>query len=99
MSAQSRQRTYTQYVKPEASDGLDKFRVFLSTDVNTMKRLPKYDFANVKLNITPGSHGFMEKTICYSKLKIFTTFYMCLSKRIPEICSCKILLTAVDIVA
>ena len=52
MSAQSRQRTYTQYVKPEASDGLDKFRVFLSTDVNTMKRLPKYDFANAKLNIS-----------------------------------------------
>ena len=31
---------------------------FLSTDVNTMKRLPKYDFANAKLNIMPGSHRF-----------------------------------------
>ncbi|CAC5408328.1 unnamed protein product [Mytilus coruscus] len=51
------------YIKPEASDGLDKFRVFLSTDTNTMKRLPKYDFANAKLNITPGSHRYMEKNI------------------------------------
>ncbi|CAC5408352.1 unnamed protein product [Mytilus coruscus] len=29
--------------------------------MNTMKRLPKYDFANAKLNITPGSHRVGDK--------------------------------------
>lgn len=51
------------YLKPEASDGLDKFRVFQTVDVSKQRQLPKYDFAQAKLNITPSSHRFFSKEI------------------------------------
>ncbi|CAC5355239.1 CGNL1 [Mytilus coruscus] len=53
------------YLKPEASDGLDKFKVFQTTDSDKQRRLPKYDFAQAKLNITPSSHRFIMKDITY----------------------------------
>ncbi|CAC5360002.1 unnamed protein product [Mytilus coruscus] len=52
-------------LKPEASDGLDKFKVFQSTDSDKQRKLPKYDFAQAKLNITPSSHRFIMKDITY----------------------------------
>ena len=51
------------YLKPEASDGLDKFKVFQTTDKDTQRKLPKYDFAQARLNITPSSHRFFMKDI------------------------------------
>ncbi|CAC5421437.1 unnamed protein product [Mytilus coruscus] len=53
------------YLKPEASDGLDKFKVFQTTDSDKQRKLPKYDFAQAKLNITPSSHRFIMKDITY----------------------------------
>ncbi|VDI55984.1 Hypothetical predicted protein [Mytilus galloprovincialis] len=51
------------YLKPEASDGLDKFRIFQTTDKSKQRLLPKYDFAQAKLNITPSSHRYFLKEI------------------------------------
>lgn len=51
------------YLKPEASDGLDKFKIFQPVDVTKQRRLPKYDFAQAKLNITPSSHRYFMKEV------------------------------------
>lgn len=51
------------YLKPEASDGLDKFKVFQTTDACAQRKLPKYDFAPAKLTISPSSHIYFMKNL------------------------------------
>ena len=47
------------YVKAEGSDALDK-KSFQSCNESNAGKLPKYDFANAQLHITPGSHRFID---------------------------------------
>ena len=47
------------YVKPEGSDALDK-KSYQSSNTENAGKLPKYDFANPLLHITPASHRIVE---------------------------------------
>ena len=55
------------YICPRTSTGMASARnqkVFQSVDENVSRKLPKYDFPQSMLNITPGTHRFMEKEVC-----------------------------------
>ena len=55
------------YICPGTSTGMASVRnqkVFQSVDENVSRKLPKYDFPRSMLNITPGTHRFMEKEVC-----------------------------------
>ena len=39
-------------------------KVFQSVDENVSRKLPKYDFPQSMLIITPDTHRFMEKEVC-----------------------------------
>ena len=55
------------YICPGTSTGMASARnqkVFQSVDENVSRKLLKYDFPQSMLNITPGTHRFMEKEVC-----------------------------------